>query len=121
MRLPFSLGLGGRIGSGTQWMSWIALPDAVRAVEYALNDENFSGPVNIVAGAGSNADFTRALGWVMRRPTWLPLPAFVARLVFGEKADAMLLASTRAEPKKLRACGFEFQLADLTAALEAML
>ena len=120
MRLPFSLGLGGRIGSGKQWMSWIALPDVIRAIEHALNDENFSGPMNVVAGAVSNADFTQALGRALRRPTWFPLPVFVARLVFGEKADAMLLASTRAEPKKLRASGFEFQHTDLPKALAAM-
>jgi len=120
MRLPFSLGLGGRIGSGAQWMSWIALPDVIRVIEHALNDKNFSGPMNVAAGAVSNADFTQALGQALRRPTWFPLPEFLARLVFGEKADAMLLASTRAEPKKLRASGFEFQHADLPKALAAM-
>ena len=121
MRLPFSLGLGGRIGSGAQWMSWIALPDVVRIIEHVLHDENISGPVNVVAGVVTNADFTHALGRALRRPTWFPLPVFVARLVFGEKADAMLLASTRAEPKKLRASGFEFQHAELPEALAAML
>ena len=120
MRLPFSLGLGGRIGNGAQWMSWIALPDAIGVIDHALNDEKFSGPVNVVAGAVTNADFTHALGRALRRPTWFPLPGFVARLVFGEKADAMLLASTRAEPKNLRASGFEFQHAELPAALAAM-
>jgi uncharacterized protein (TIGR01777 family) len=121
MRLPFSLGLGGRIGNGAQWMSWIALPAAIGVIQHALNDEKFSGPVNVVAGAVTNADFTKALGQALRRPTWFPLPAFVARLAFGEMAEATLLASTRVEPKKLHASGFEFQHADLPAALTAML
>ena len=121
MRLPFSLGVGGRIGSGAQWMSWIALADAIGVIEHALNDEKISGPVNVVAGALTNADFIQALGRAWRRPTWFPLPALVARLAFGEMADAMLLASTRVEPKKLSASGFEFQHADLPAALAALL
>nr|AIF07735.1 putative nucleoside-diphosphate sugar epimerase [uncultured marine thaumarchaeote KM3_23_F10] len=120
MRLPFKLGLGGRIGSGKQWMSWISINDALKAVERAISDGSFSGPVNVVAGAVTNAEFTQAVAQALRRPAWIPLPAFVARLIFGEKADAMLLASCRVESQVLREKEFEVQHANLTEALAAM-
>jgi len=122
MLLPFKLGLGGRIGSGRQWMSWIQLDDLVRVLCRAIDDEGMSGPVNAVApGAVTNADFTRALGRALRRPTVFPLPAFVARAVMGKMADELLLASTRVVPEKLTAAGFEFQHAGIDSALAASL
>ncbi len=122
MLLPFRLGLGGRIGSGRQWMSWIQLEDLVRVVCRAIDDESLSGPVNAVApNPVTNADFTRALGRALRRPTILPLPAFAARLMMGKMADELLLASTRVVPTKLTEGGFEFQHAEIDAGLAASL
>src|SRR5256714_4559219 len=87
MLLPFKLGAGGRVGSGKQYMSWIALDDAVGAIEHALTDENLSGPVNVVAPQPvTNAEFTKTLGHVLGRPTLLPVPAFGLRLALGEMA-----------------------------------
>jgi len=120
MLLPFKLGLGGRIGSGRQWMSWIHLDDLVRALCRAIDDESLSGPVNTVApNPVTNADFTRALGRALRRPTVFPLPAFAARLMMGKMADELLLASTRVVPTKLTEGGFEFQHAEVDAGLAA--
>ncbi len=93
---PFRMGIGGRIGSGEQWMSWIALDDVVGALEFALANESIQGPVNFVAPAPvTNAEFTKTLGRALSRPTIFPIPAFGVRLVFGEMADALLLASQR--------------------------
>lgn len=109
MLLPFQLGLGGRIGDGRQFMSWISLRDTVRAIQFCLTEEKLTGPVNVVSPSPvTNRDFTRALGRSLHRPTWLPLPAMGARLLFGEMADATLLASARVVPAKLCAAGFEF-------------
>jgi len=114
--LPFQVGLGGRIGSGNQFMSWIGLDDVLGSVLHALRTPDLQGPVNAVAPAPvTNAEFTRVLGRVLGRPTLLPLPAGAARLAFGEMADEMLLASTRVAPTRLHASGFTFrdpQLAD---------
>jgi uncharacterized protein (TIGR01777 family) len=115
---PFRFGLGGRVGSGRQFMSWVALDDVVGAIRHALATESLRGPVNVVAPAPvTNLEFTRALGRVLRRPTVAPLPAFAARLMFGEMADALLLASTRVVPDALRASGFGFRYPDLEPAL----
>ena len=106
---PFQLGLGGRIGDGRQFMSWISLRDTVRAIEFCLMEEQLEGPVNVVSPSPvTNRDFTQALGRSLHRPTLLPLPAMGARLLFGEMANATLLASTRVMPTKLTARGFEF-------------
>jgi uncharacterized protein (TIGR01777 family) len=119
---PFRLGLGGRLGSGAQWMSWITLDDAVRAVLHALDTETLAGPVNAVApNAVTNAAFTRALGRALGRPTVFPMPAFAARLAFGAMADEMLLAGQRAVPRALEESGFAFEHDELEAALRAML
>ena len=119
---PFRLGLGGRIGSGRQWMSWIHLDDLVGVLCRAIDDESLSGPVNAVApNPVTNADFTRALGRALRRPTVSPLPAFAARIVMGKMADELLLASTRVVPTKLTEGGFEFQHAEIDAGLAAAL
>lgn len=114
----FRAGLGGRVGSGRQWMSWVGLEDAVGVVEHALADPRCRGPVNVVApAAATNAEFTAALASVLRRPAVLPVPAAALRLLFGEMADGTLLASTRAEPRALRRCGYEFRHPTLDAAL----
>jgi uncharacterized protein (TIGR01777 family) len=116
--LPFRLGLGGRLGPGTQWWSWIHLDDLVGVVARALHDERLEGPVNAVAPEPvTNADFTRVLGRVLRRPTLLPAPAPVLRLAAGEVADALLLSSTAVRPARLLEAEFEFLHADLEQAL----
>jgi len=118
MLTPFRLGLGGVIGSGNQWMSWIALDDLVSVIRYALATEALAGPVNAVAPEPvTNREFTRALAKAVRRPALLPVPAFAARLALGEMADELLLASLRVEPARLLADRFPFRHATLTAAL----
>jgi len=116
----FKLGLGGRLGSGRQWMSWIGLGDAVRAMLFAIKMETLSGPVNITAPQPvTNAEFTRALGRALHRPAVMPVPALVLRMMFGEMADEALLASTRALPGKLTAAGFQFGQPTVDEALAA--
>lgn len=127
MLTPFRLGLGGRIGPGTQWVSWIALEDAVGAILFALenagaNANALAGPVNVVApNPVTNADFTRALGKALHRPTLFPLPKPLVKLMLGEMGETLLLASQRAIPKKLLAEGFGFRHPDLAEALQSML
>jgi uncharacterized protein (TIGR01777 family) len=105
----FRLGLGGQLGDGRQWSSWISKADAVSAALFALKNENLSGPVNIVApNPVTNAEFTRALGRAVHRPALIPAPAFALRLALGEMADEALLASTRAVPKRLMQAGFAY-------------
>jgi uncharacterized protein (TIGR01777 family) len=114
MLLPFKLGMGGIIGNGRQYMSWIDLEDAVGAIHYALREEKLRGPVNNTAPQPvTNREFTRTLGRVLFRPTCFPIPASTARLVFGEMADEMLLAGARVKPAKLQAAGYQFQYPDL--------
>jgi uncharacterized protein (TIGR01777 family) len=115
---PFRLGLGGSIGSGKQWMSWIALDDVVGALKFALANEELNGPVNFVApNPVTNAEFTKRLGEALSRPTLFPIPAFGVRLAFGEMADALLLSSQRVAPKRLKEAGYEFEYQQLEAAL----
>lgn len=122
MLLPFRLGAGGRVGSGRQWMSWVALDDAVTAVLHALATPGLSGPVNVVAPEPvTNAEFARTLARVLGRPALAPVPAFAARLAFGEMADALLLASQRVAPARLLATGFEFRQPRLEPALRHLL
>ena len=122
MLLPFKLGAGGKIGSGQQTMSWIALDDAVGALCRALVDSNLSGPVNAVApNPATNLEFTKTLGRVLSRPTLFPMPGFAARIAFGEMAEALLLGSTRVEPRRLADCGYSFQYPTLEAALRHLL
>ena len=117
----FRLGLGGKLGSGKQWMSWVALPDVVRALEFALATESLSGAVNVVAPSPvTNLEFTRALGRALHRPTLLTAPAFALQLVLGEMADGALLASQRAVPERLQAAGFSFQYPTLSGALQSL-
>jgi hypothetical protein len=120
--LPFRLGLGGRLGSGRQFMSWIALDDAVGAICHALTHDDLKGPVNTASPTPvRNREFTRTLGRVLRRPTVFPLPAFAARLAFGQMGDELLLASQRVEPAKLLAGGYQFGFPDLESALRHLL
>src|ERR1700722_13098683 len=106
----FRAGLGGQLGNGRQWMSWVALPDAVRAIEFALQTAGLSGAVNVVApNPATNLEFTRSLGRVLHRPTVLRVPAFALRLAFGEMAEATILESQRVMPARLSAFGFNFE------------
>ena len=119
---PFRMGVGGRIGNGRQWMSWIHIADVVGAIEHALDNPSVSGAVNVVGpNPAMNAEFTRTLARVLHRPAIFPMPAFAARLAFGEMGDALLLASQRVEAAKLTANGYRFQFEDLSAALAALL
>ncbi|HYJ79189.1 MAG TPA: TIGR01777 family oxidoreductase [Longimicrobiaceae bacterium] len=118
---PFRLGLGGRMGSGRQWMSWIALDDVVDVLLRALRDGSLSGPVNAVAGAVTNAEFTATLGRVLHRPAIARVPAFALRAVFGEMADGTLLASQRVEHRRLTQVSHSFRHPELEAALRAAL
>lgn len=122
MLLPFKLGVGGIIGSGKQYMSWITLDDVVGAIQHALMNDTLRGPVNVVAPYPvTNSEFTKTLGRVLGRPTIFPMPAFAARLAFGEMADALLLASARVEPKRLLATDYAFRHAELEEALRHLL
>ncbi len=122
MLLPFRLGLGGVVGSGKQYWSWIALDDAVGAACHALTTEALQGPVNAVAPRSvTNREFAQTLGRVLGRPSLFPLPAFVARILFGQMAQELLLASTRVEPQRLLATGYSFRYPDLEGALRHLL
>jgi uncharacterized protein len=119
MLMPFKMGVGGVIGSGKQWMSWISLDDVVEIVNYALENENLRGAVNVASpNPVTNEEFTKTLGEVLYRPTILPLPEFAVNLVFGEMGDALLINSTRVEPKRLQDAGYEFKFPNLKSALE---
>lgn len=121
MRLPFSLGLGGRLGSGRQWMPWISLDDWTGLVMHLIVDERASGAFNVVAPETvTNAEFTRALGRAMHRPTIVPVPGFVLRLAVGEVAEA-LLTGQRAVPEKALALGFAFRFPAIDEAVTVAL
>jgi len=118
----FRWGVGGRIGNGKQYWSWIELSEVVNIILYALNETSLVGPVNVVAPEPvTNAEFTRTLASVLHRPAFLPMPAWAARLVLGEMADALLLASTRAIPARLQQAGYSFRFGRLQSALEHLL
>jgi uncharacterized protein (TIGR01777 family) len=119
---PFQMGAGGRIGDGRQWMSWIALDDVVGAIHHGLMHDELNGPVNVTAPEPvTNADFTKTLGSVLRRPTVFPVPGFAARLAFGQMADEMLLSGQRVMPQQLVASGYTFRFPDLEPALRHVL
>ncbi len=119
---PFRLGLGGVIGSGRQYMSWIAIDDAIGAIEHALATASLEGAVNAAApNPVTNREFTKTLGRVLGRPTVVPLPALAARLLFGDVADELLLASQRVLPAKLQASGYQFRFPDVEDALRHLL
>jgi uncharacterized protein len=118
MLLPFKMGVGGKLGSGKQYMSWITLDDVTGIIRYTLDNENVKGPINTVApNPVTNLEFTKTLGKVLSRPTIFAVPAFGARIAFGEMADALLLSSTRVKPARLLALGYSFQHPDLETGL----
>ncbi len=118
----FKLGGGGRVGSGRQWWSWVALDDVVGALIHALENDSVEGPVNVVApNPLTNAEYTKVLGEVLNRPTLLPVPAPAIRAVLGQVADELLLASMRVEPAKLKETGYQFRYPELEGALRHLL
>ncbi len=122
MLAPFKLGLGGRLGSGKQWMSWIMLEDVVNILRAATEDETWRGAVNVVSpNPVRNLEFTRILAGLLHRPAIFPAPAFALRLALGEMADALLLASQRVQPQKLIQNGYKFRYEMLQPALQAVL
>jgi uncharacterized protein (TIGR01777 family) len=117
----FQAGLGGKIGSGEQVWSWIALPDAVRGIQHVITTQSISGPTNFTApGAVSNKEFTRTLGRVLHRPAVFTAPSFAVKLL-GQQADELLLSGVRAIPRRLLDSGFRFQYPQLESALVALL
>lgn len=122
MLLPFKLGLGGVVGPGTQYMSWMALDDIARALRFVLENDAMAGPVNLVSPHPvTNREFTKTLGTMLGRPTLVPMPAFLARWAFGEMGEELLLSSTRVRPDKLQEAGFDFQYPELEGALRHIL
>ncbi len=122
MLTPFKFGVGGTVGSGEQWMSWIALDDLIRIIHFALENENLNGAVNATApNPVTNKEFTDALGKALNRPTIIPVPAFGIKLLFGEMGETLLLEGARVLPEKLQTAGFEFKFPDLETALKHIL
>ncbi len=120
--LPFKFGVGGRIGGGKQWMSWVTLNDVVEILRFALAKRELHGAINVVApNPVTNADFTKELANALRRPALLPTPAFALRLAMGKMADALLLSSQRVLPEKLIKAGYRFATPDLGEALTKLL
>ena len=119
MLTPFKLGVGGRIGDGQQWMSWIDVQDMVGAIHHMLKSDLLQGPVNMVAPKPvKNVEFAKTLGSVLSRPAILPMPAFAVNLAFGEMGETVLLSSQRVEPTQLVMSGYPFRFTDLRASLE---
>ena len=122
MLTPFKLGLGGRIGSGRQYLSWISIDDVVGAILYALNAGQVRGPVNATApNPATNSEFTRSLADVLHRPAIFPMPTFAVRALFGQMGDELLLASARVLPSKLQVSGYQFRRPELKTALISLL
>jgi len=122
MLTPFRMGVGGKVGNGKQWMSWIALEDVINALRFLIDEPGSEGPVNFTAPRPvTNADFTEALGSVLSRPTLFSVPAFAARLAFGEMADELLLSSAKVEPERLKESGYQFKHPELSSALKTIL
>ncbi len=110
MLLPFSFGLGGRVGSGNQYISWISIKDCINAIEFLISNEQAKGAVNLCSeNAVTNQEFSLALAKSLNRPCIFPLPEFIVKLIFGEMGEELLLASTRATPKMLSSLGFDFK------------
>jgi NAD dependent epimerase/dehydratase family enzyme len=117
MLLPFRLGLGGRIGSGRQWLSWVSLDDVVAAYLFVL-DNALEGPVNVNApGAVTNRDFVKALGHALHRPTLFPVPGLAVKTLFGQMGEETVLGGQRVKPAKLEAAGFAFVQPDIDSGL----
>jgi uncharacterized protein len=122
MLTPFRLGMGGNLGSGRQWWSWVALDDVIGAIEHILKTDALEGPVNVVSpNPVTNREFTKSLAALLSRPAVFPMPAFAARMALGEMAAELLLSSQRVDPAALRSSGYRFQHTDLRPALEAVL
>jgi uncharacterized protein (TIGR01777 family) len=122
MATPFKLGLGGPVGDGRQYMSWIAREDLLAAMEFVLTHPTLAGPVNLVApDPATNRELAKTLGRVLSRPAVLPLPAVAVRLLFGEMGEDLLLSSTRVEPRRLLDAGFEFRHPTLEPVLRRLL
>jgi uncharacterized protein (TIGR01777 family) len=122
MLMPFKFGVGGTIGSGKQWMSWIALDDLIKLIHFALENETLRGAVNAVApNPVTNEEFTKMLGKALHRPTVLPIPTFAIKLMFGEMGETLLLQGARVLPKRLLDAGFEFQFSNLEEAMKHVL
>jgi uncharacterized protein len=123
MALPFRFFVGGRLGSGRQWMSWVTLADEVGAIRFLMDRDDLSGPVNVVAPEPvTNAEMARALGAALHRPAAIPVPAFAPRLLLGrEMADTLLFASLRVRPDVLVAAGYGYAHTEVTPALRAVL
>lgn len=122
MLTPFKMGVGGRLGSGKQYWSWIALPDVINALQFCLNLSELAGPVNFVApDEVTNLEFTKTLGKVLSRPTCLPVPAWGVKTAFGEMGQELMLTSARVVPKKLNEAGFQFQYPQLEDAFRSVL
>ena len=121
MARPFQFGVGGKIGSGQQWMSWVTLADAVAILRFALENGSARGPINVVSPQPvRNLEFTKALAAALHRPALFPAPAFALRLMLGEMADALLLSSQRVVPAQLEKLGYQFLHPDLSAALKSL-
>ena len=116
-RKPFDLFVGGRLGSGHQWVSWVHLDDVVRAYAAAVTDPRYRGPINLVTDSTRNADFSRALGKALHKPSWLPAPAFAIKAAVGAEFAESILEGRRAVPAKLRELGFQWQHPTLDDAL----
>lgn len=122
MLTPFKLGVGGNMGNGRQYWSWLTVAEAVRILLFAVTNEQLCGPVNAVAPHPvTNAEFTKALARVLKRPAFLPMPAFAARLLLGEMADSLILSSARVLPRRLEEAGYEFLHPELESALRDIL
>lgn len=122
MRVPFSLGLGGIVGDGKQYLSCVSIDDVVSMIQFLLKNKSIDGPVNLVSRKPvTNREFTRALASALHRPAFFPLPAPAARIMFGEMADALLLSSTRVLPARLQAAGYQFKDQGLEATLKSLL
>jgi uncharacterized protein (TIGR01777 family) len=122
MIIPFKMGLGGIIGNGKQYISWISINELINIICYIINQKNISGPVNLVSqNPVSNYEFTKTLGKVLKRPTFLPLPSLMAKIMFGQMADELLLSSKRVLPAKLKQSGYTFNDQNLEMTLQSIL
>jgi uncharacterized protein (TIGR01777 family) len=122
MITPFSYGLGGTVGGGDQWMSWIALPDLVKLIQFLINNNRMQGPLNAATpNPVRNKEFTSTLGKVLNRPTFIPVPGFGVKLLFGEMGERLLLEGVKVRPARLVEAGFKFDYPDLEAAMKKVL
>jgi len=122
MLIPFKFGLGGRVGSGNQYMSWISLEDEIRAIDFIMNNNQVNGPINLTSPTPvTNTEFTQTLSTVLKRPCIFPLPKSVLKLLFGEMGELLLLGSVKAVPTALISHGFEFKHPKLIQAFKTII